>query len=588
MAAGGTRGATAMRVGLAVGMGTGPELAVIFERTLGALAARGRTPIELVKSGHRYQTYVGQLAARTPAQEVARTAAADAEHYERFLLDLHAAGGRVVFRTAINAQPLYRVRERLLGVKLERFATFHGELLLVRDGAQGFYGGVNDEPGPSGTGVIRRTCEFRRDVTRRILDYAVAEAAAAWGGRERIDRIQMVYKFHLLDMRLAEWVDEYAAEHGLKIQICQPDTANRQLSRDEWRGRVLLIGSNEWSDIMHADLVIKYGHGAQEERFSHNVYLHPSLAGMEEFQTVHGSADDIAARDLVNPLATLRAAAVVAERHGGCAGAVEAMEAALLDARRAGLITRDMGGECGTAALVEHVLERIADSAPAGHAATGPARPADGRARSALLVVDLQNDYCAPDGCFHRLGLVEPERTREVAEVARRLVAGARTAGSPVVFVRTVQSEAAPANVRARLRAQGRADCVRPGSWGAESFGPTPRPGEPVLVKHGYDAFLGTTLERDLRRRGIERLVLTGVFTDVCVDALARTAYQLGFEVALVGEGTLPLERGQDECLDAMERFYGVRVVDAEGALSLLAGSGDGARPAAESAQAVT
>ena len=124
--------------------------------------------------------------------------------------------------------------------------------------------------------------------------------------------------------------------------------------------RVLLIGSNEWSDIMHADLVIKYGHGAQEERFSHNVYLHPALAGMEEYQTVHGSADDIAARDLVNPLATLRAAAVVAERHGGCAGAVGAMEAALLDARRTGLVTRDMGGECGTAALVEHVLERIA------------------------------------------------------------------------------------------------------------------------------------------------------------------------------------------------------------------------------------
>lgn len=576
-----------MRVGLAVGMGTGPELAAIFERALHTLAERRRVPVELVTSEHRYQTFVGHLASRTPAREVARLAAADAEHYERFLLDLHASGARVVFRTAINAQPLYRVRERLLGVKLERFATFHGELLLVRDGAQGFYGGVNDEPGP--TGVIRRTCEFRRDVTRRILDHALAEAAAAWGGRDRIDRIQMVYKFHLLDMRLAEWVDEYAAEQGLKIQICQPDTANRQLSRDEWRGRVLLIGSNEWSDIMHADLVIKYGHGAQEERFSHNVYLHPSLAGMEEYQTVHGSADDIAARDLVNPLATLRAAAVVAERAGGCAGAVDAMEAALLDARRAGLVTRDMGGECGTAALVEHVLGRVAEGEPTGHAASGSARhAADGRARSALLVVDLQNDYCAPDGCFHRLGLVDPARTREVAEVARRLVAGARTAGSPVVFVRTVQSEAAPATVRARLRAQGRADCVRPGTWGAEQFGPTPRPGEPVLVKHGYDAFLGTTLERDLRRRGIERLVLTGVFTDVCVDALARTAYQLGFEVAVVGEGTLPLERGQDECLDAMERFYGARVLDAEDALSLLAAPSGGARPAAESAPAVT
>ena len=577
---------------MAVGLGTGPELAAIFERSLRTLATQSAAPVELVTSERRYQTFVGHLATRTPARQVARMAAEDAEHYERFLHELAAAGGRVVFRTAINAQPLYRVRERLMGIKVERFTTFHGELLLVRDGAQGFYGGVNDEPGP--TGVIRRVCEFRRDVTRRILDHAVAEASAAWGGAQRIDRIQMVYKFHLLDMRLAEWVDEYAAEHGLKIQICQPDTANRQLSRDEWRGRVLLIGSNEWSDIMHADLVIKYGHGAQEERFSHNVYLHPALEGLEEYQTVHGSADDIAARDLVNPLATLRAAAGIAERHLRCASAVATMETALLDARRVGLITRDMGGECGTAALVEHVLGAVEQGASRGghgaragavrHAAPGGA----GAARGALLVIDLQNDYCAPEGCFHGLGLIDPARTRAVAEVVRRLVAAARVAGTPVVFVRTVQGDAAPATVRARNRAQGRADCVLPGSWGAEHFGPAPRPGEPVIVKHGYDAFLGTALERELRRRGVERVLLTGVFTDVCVDAAARTGYQLGFDSAVVREGTLPLERPQDECLGVMERYYGARVLDLEGALALLAASGATGRHVSESAPAAT
>jgi hypothetical protein len=137
-----------LRVGLAVGLGTGPELADIFTRALRTIAGRHDAPVEFVTSERRYKTYVGQLAARAPAREVAHLAADDAEHYERFLTDLHRAGGRVAFRTAINAQPLYRVRERLLGVKLERFGTFHGELLLVRDGAQGFYGGVNDEPTP--------------------------------------------------------------------------------------------------------------------------------------------------------------------------------------------------------------------------------------------------------------------------------------------------------------------------------------------------------------------------------------------------------------------------------------------------------
>jgi ureidoacrylate peracid hydrolase len=240
--------------------------------------------------------------------------------------------------------------------------------------------------------------------------------------------------------------------------------------------------------------------------------------------------------------------------------------------------------------LVEHVLARVTDGrAPAGPAAAVATRPAPGaRRRSALLVVDLQNDYCAPDGCFHRLGLVDPARAGQVGDVARRLVAGARVADAPVFFVRTVQGETVPETVRARNRAQGRAECVRPGSWGAEPFGPPSRTGEPVIVKHGYDAFLNTTLERDLRRRGIDRVVLTGVFTDVCVDALARTAYQLGFEVAVVREGTLPLERDQAECLGALERFYGACILDAEAASRLLAAADSEVRPAPESASAAT
>ena len=552
-----------MKVGLAVGLGTGPELAEVFRSALDAFARPHGVRPELVDSQHRYQTFVGQLAQRTAAAEVARLADEDAQHYERFLSDFHAAGGRVVFRTAINAQPLYRVRERLLGVKLERFASFHGELLLVRDGAQGFYAGVNDEP--DGSGVIRRACEFRRDTTHRVLDHALAEAAEAWGGVEKIDRIQMVYKFHLLDMRLAEWVREYADARGLEIFICQPDTANRELAREAWRGRVLVIGANEWSDIMHAELVGKYGHGAQEERCSRNVYLHPELAGLTEYQTVHGSADDIAGRDLVNPIATLRAAADILERHAGCSGAVERLERVLGDARRAGRITPDMGGDASTGAVVEYVLERYA---------SGAERSAPARARrgDALVLVDLQNDYCAADGCFGRLGLIDPARTKQVAEAAERLATSARRAGVDVIFVRSVQGDALPETVRQRNRAAGR-ECVLPGSWGAAPFGPDARGGERVVTKSGYDAFLGTSLERDLRQRGIERLIVAGVFSDVCVDALARSAYQLGFQVAVVGDATLALEREQSECLAFMERYYGAHVLDAESAQKLLAGA---------------
>jgi nicotinamidase-related amidase len=226
------------------------------------------------------------------------------------------------------------------------------------------------------------------------------------------------------------------------------------------------------------------------------------------------------------------------------------------------------------------VLRRCAPGRSAGRSAErGPGRADDrgagdgARARDALLVVDLQNDYCAPEGCFHRLGLIDPARTRAVADAAARLVGAARTAGVCTTFVRTVQDESLHRNVRERNRAEGRADCVQRGAWGAEPFGPHPRPGDPVLVKRGYDPFLGTTLERDLHRRGVERLIVVGVFTDMCVDALARSAFQLGFEPVIVRDACLPLERDQDECLGFMQRYYGARVVDAAGAAALLVGS---------------
>jgi nicotinamidase-related amidase len=226
-----------------------------------------------------------------------------------------------------------------------------------------------------------------------------------------------------------------------------------------------------------------------------------------------------------------------------------------------------MGGDASTSAVVAFALERYASALGAAQQAARP------RSADALIVVDLQNDYCAEDGVFHRLGLVDPKATRRVADATERLVRLARQAGVEVTFVRTVMGDAVPETVRRRNRAEGRAECVRPGSWGSEPFGPASRVGERVVVKGGYDAFIGTPLERDLRLRGVERLFLSGVFTDVCVDALARSAYQLGFEVVVVGDTTLPLERDQAECLAFMERFYGARVVDSEAAAALLAGA---------------
>jgi nicotinamidase-related amidase/isocitrate/isopropylmalate dehydrogenase len=545
--------ATRLAVGLAVGEGTGPELALAFESAIAALGAASGVAVEIVRSAHVFRTFGALAAGGADRREIERASEHDAGAYEAFLRDLAARGCGVAFRTAFNAQPLYEVRERLACVKVETLPGSGGETMLVRDEAQGFYGGENDRDGPDD--AIRRTCRFSKDVTFRVLDFARGAAAARWGGPDRIDHTILAYKFHLLDGRFASWIAEYARARDARVRVFQPDTVNRHLLRGGFRGNLLLVAANEWGDIMHADLLARSGLGAQEERCSRNVYLAPGLERFVEYQTVHGSADDIAGRGEVNPGATLRAAARILEEHAGAAGLEARLERAIEDAAARGFATPDRGGRASTSEVVEHVLAALREPPP---------RP---RAREdrALVVVDVQNDFCARGGRFARLGLVDPERTEALARRLHALVAAAREGGIPVIFVRTFGDEhLLPPNVAARNRRSGRAGLARSSEWGSHFCEVAPLPGEKVVTKCGYDAFLGTDLAEHLRAAGVGRLVLAGVFTEVCVDALARTAYQSGFGVTLVEDGTLPLERDQESAAAFMARYYDAATATAE------------------------
>jgi nicotinamidase-related amidase/isocitrate/isopropylmalate dehydrogenase len=538
-------------VGLAVGEGTGPELADVFRSAVEALAAAWGVTLRLVPAPGSYATFTGLLAQGLPATVVAARAEDDAATFVGFAEQLMAAGARVLFRTAINAQCLYRARERLQAIKVDHFTGPSGEILLVRDQTQGFYGGTNSDPAERD--VIRRTCEFRRDRTCQVIDRALELAAALWGGKERVDDVIVTCKFHLLDTRFAEWVSDHGRRLGLAIKLYQPDTANRSL--DRLRGRVLIVGANEWADIMDAQLALRCGGVLHDERFARNLYLAPAVDGLVEYQTAHGSADDLAGLDRVNPTATLRAAADLMERHGGCTGAVAALEQGLDDARASGCATPDRGGSAGTrevtATVLESCLRRLQPTRR--RAATGP--PA--HQGEALVLIDLQNEYCARGGRFAERSWIDPLATAAAAARANELLAAAREAGVPVLHVRTTyEAGRLPAAVAARHRRRERATSLRPGSWEAAFFEVAPRPGEPVLEKTGYDAFVSTPLYDELSRRGVRRVVLAGVFTDVCIDAAARGAFDRGLAVSVARDATLALERRQDECLRFMERFY--------------------------------
>ncbi|MGW4111168.1 isocitrate/isopropylmalate family dehydrogenase [Actinosynnema sp. NPDC004786] len=345
-------------VGLAVGRGTGPELAAVFERVVDRLARlHGVEPV-ITRSSRIYHSYHSLRAEAGGIEDLRRLTDDDAGHYERFCRSLARQGATAVFRTAVNAQSLYLVRERLRAVKVDVIAAPgsapDAALLLVRDQAQGFYTGENRHA----PGVLTRTTRFSREVTDDVIAHALARARRQWpdGGP---DRIVMAYKHHLLDGALDDWVRAAADRHRVRIELTQPDTVNRNLIQHGLPRRTVVVAGNEWGDIMHVVLLDRYGVGKQENRCTENAYLHPDLAGLVEYQTVHGSADDLAGRDTVNPVATVRAAAAVVERHCGGPGAIGAVERALAALTARGVRTPDLGGRHSTTAVVDAVLAEL-------------------------------------------------------------------------------------------------------------------------------------------------------------------------------------------------------------------------------------
>lgn len=158
--------------------------------------------------------------------------------------------------------------------------------------------------------------------------------------------------------------------------------------------------------------------------------------------------------------------------------------------------------------------------------------------RAALLVIDVQNDFAADEGFFGRIGADVRSIRATVIPSLVRLIEHARAAGVLVVFVQAIYDAeylSAPMRERNRRRKVEMPRCLT-GSWGADFHVVRPAPGEPVVIKHRYSAMLNTELDAQLKRRGIESLLLTGIATDTCVESTGRDAYFTDYYVTLVAD----------------------------------------------------
>lgn len=189
---------------------------------------------------------------------------------------------------------------------------------------------------------------------------------------------------------------------------------------------------------------------------------------------------------------------------------------------------------------------------------------------AALVLVDVQNDFCHPEGSASRAGFDVTRVDRAVDRLVE-VVDAARGVQVPVIFVRTTHDGLVDSAEWTHRTADGVGmgqhtsppNCVT-GTWGAEFYRVVPVPGEPVVTKHRYSAFAGTDLGMILRTLARRSVVFAGYTTNVCVETSLRDGLCRDYLVSIVGDACAAFEVAEhDASLKTIARYFG-QVFDAD------------------------
>jgi ureidoacrylate peracid hydrolase len=182
-------------------------------------------------------------------------------------------------------------------------------------------------------------------------------------------------------------------------------------------------------------------------------------------------------------------------------------------------------------------------------------------ARTAVLVIDMQNDFVHSDGAGAKVGY-QVEHTQRIVEPINTFLVEARSAGLLVLVMRQVAAEHNTSEAR---RIRGEALGWEPtsmcgvGTWGAELHSDLKvESTDIVMEKRRYSAFIATDVDLTLRSNKIETVIVCGTDGSVCVESTARDAYMNDYHVVvprdLVGYGR-PHLRGPS--LEALSVWFG-------------------------------
>lgn len=216
--------------------------------------------------------------------------------------------------------------------------------------------------------------------------------------------------------------------------------------------------------------------------------------------------------------------------------------------------------------------------------------------RTALIMIDVLNDFCAEDGVIGKTKAAMPRVTEALPRI-RALLEGARAAGAHVLHVQAIygpmfRGQGSPYRYPSDATREGAVWCAsaaditgaapafdpsmtevcREGTWGADFVaGMGPVAGETVIRKHRYSAYLDTALDAELRRRGIETVVLAGVTTNCCVESTARDLAMSDYDTVIAEDCVAVKDlvmHLHDASIEQIRTYFGIvtpsdRILDA-------------------------
>ena len=173
-------------------------------------------------------------------------------------------------------------------------------------------------------------------------------------------------------------------------------------------------------------------------------------------------------------------------------------------------------------------------------------------ARTALIVVDMQNAFCKKGGLFDYMGRLNEDKARRIIEIDRKVAKVFRRNGMRIVYLRMSYSQdlsdagdAESPNywkqsglILMRKNPELRGKFLTKGTWDQEIVDELkPEPGDIVVDKSRYSGFVNTDLDAILKTNNIKYTVFTGLFTNICVESTLRDAFFHEYFSVLISDG---------------------------------------------------